>query len=257
MHRSRRQNLCHQAGLDPRLIAEVAAGLWWATDNGVTGTAALSTLSWAEGGAHTAADQKQATDAKKPSVISSNGAPALRFTSAADSRLLTAGNVTAGWTGGLYLALWHRMPNGTPTNGTTTLFSHLTASNGLRRCSLISNGTTNTFAINLSTDGTATQTNIWADPTDSAWHRLEFIFVPGSCAHFRDFALITPSTEAVNILTLNNPNVPIAIGAATGAAVNQNDQDIGGTVLYLPSAPSLTDRKRLANVSRPIAAAFA
>lgn len=204
----------------------------------------------AESNGNSTFDVLQATTSQQPSVISSNSKSQFHFDFAANQRTLTSGSVTAGWTGATYIGMWYRLPSGTPNNGTTTIFAHNTVGVGLRRISIASDGTNNRHAMTVSVDGTAVQQDTWADQGDSNWYWHEWIYTPSVGAdHYRDFVLVSHVATVINIASLNNPSVPLAIGAATGAALNVNDQDIGFPIVYGNGTPSIKSRKRLANMS--------
>jgi hypothetical protein len=239
----------------PTDVAAVRNGYWW-VPNGISGLGG-SSFKLIEQNQHSSFDCIQATVSQQPSVITAaNGNTQLRFAVTGDQRTKTAGSVTSGWSGNTYLGMWYRLPNGTPNNGTSTIFAHQTASNGLRRITVISNGTTNSHQLNLSADGTTVQSDIWADQGDSEWYWHEWIYTAGVGAdHYRNLSVVTHTTTAINLASLNDPSVPLAIGAGTAAGVNVNDQDVG-PVFYCNGIPTLAERGMLARHAPPVAVSF-
>lgn len=238
----------------PRMVDQIRKGFFYhpSLDTGL-GTTSFTVI---EGNKNSKANAVQATVASQPTLLTANGQKQYRYSDAGDgtdSRIITSA-FQAGWTLDTYLACWVSMSEGTPTNGTTTIFSHNSASNPLRRISVINNGTTDVMQMAMSTDGIATVTNTWSY-TDIDFQFCEWIFVPGSCQMFKGFVLQTPATNNINITSLNDPATPLGIGTATGAAQNQNKLD-RGSFFYGNGIPTLKNRKRLANWLAPVNTKF-
>lgn len=227
--------------------------MWWDPELGVTNLGATN-FRWAEqnGFSSHAADQVQTTVAKQPALVAVGSHNQWREVGAVDTpgsdiRMISPGNVKAGWSSKLYLFMRHRVAAGDNPSGVTTIFAHQTTSTGLRRITVIHSGTgTDSYAVTLSQDGTAVQQNVWDAPQDGLSHGLEFYFegAPGGagfCQLYIDGMLQTPRSAAINLASVNDPNVPLAVGAATGAGIGQNRQDFG-LVAYGNDLPSASER---------------
>jgi len=270
--RRTRWELAAGPGFSPADVPQVAAGFWWDPSAGVTNLGGTS-FNWAERGGHTAADQVQTEVAKQPSLITNGGAKQWRFvttvgTGGTGSRLMTAGNVTPGWTGNTYLGLWHRLQSPTANDsisGASTIFNNQLTGAGQRRVSFTHNGTTEIYSLSLSADGTALQTDTWdasvdypnGGGADQPWHWLEWAFTAGvGVSLFVDFVTRAHTTTVINLASINNTTAPIAIGCNTNAAaVTSNNQDLG-VLVYANGIPSLANRVRLANFRNPTGVLF-
>lgn len=243
---------------DPRQVPEVAAGALWhpSLDTGHGTTSFVAN----EINGRTGFSIAQATLTRQPAALTENGSVQYRYADAGDGNhdFLLSGNVAAGWTGETYLAMWVRMPEATPTSGTTTLFAHQIASDPNRRIVLINNGTAELWTLTMSPDGTSAsaQTVSWSASSDyQAWHWLEIMFVPNVAASLAmDLALRTPASGGISIAQLNNPTAPIGLGNNATGGANQNQLD-RALVVYCPGIPSLPNRDRLRRWRAPTAVA--
>lgn len=228
------------------------SGLYWDANN-FSGIGS-SSFRWIEGGGNSSADGLQTTVANQPTVIENKTNKQFRFLDQGDGNAtsIITENITAGWTGDTYVGTWIRFIEGTPTSGTNTIFNHNTATNGLKRLTLILNGTTEIIQCNLSSDGTVVVSNTWNSPTYGFWTWLEFQFLAtGSAQLFYNLNIQTALTNNVNITSLNNPNVPIGLGCSSNGTGNINEQDIA-SIYYLNGIPSLKTRKFLMRTSKPV-----
>ncbi len=261
MHRRRRQNLCHQSGFDPRFIAEVAAGYWWHAERATgIGTTAFKVP---EGNGHTSFDLIQATVASQPTALTENGGQQLRMRKAADSNpsiLGSAGAVAAGWTGSTYIAGWFRLPDASgDVSGAGNLFVHTPTTAGQRRISLtnvVSSGDKQSLV--TSNDGTASVTNQWLNVfAGGGWTWIESLTIPGTSAELNaGFVLIAHTATATPVSPLFDGTALISMASRAGAGLANVDTTDWAACYYCNGIPSLTNRKLLANASRPIAAAF-
>src|SRR6476620_430837 len=234
----------------PKLCKEVRKGYYWLSkDFTGIGTTSFRTV---EGNGNVTFDQVQATTSKQATTVTNNTTTQFLYSFASDQKTKTSGSVAAGWTGATYYATWWRIPlDGLSNTGITTIFAHNAASPNLRWRFFHTGGVTNTMSLTVSADGTATQTDIWAGPTDALYHYLELIYTPSVGVDFyKDFTLISHSTQAINIASLANPATPLGIGNSTTTAVNTNDHEMGNSY-YTNGIPTLKNRKRLASVSAP------
>lgn len=260
-----------RAKFSPAMVPEVRNGFFWVPGQRVSGLGTTA-FRWEEGNQKSVADQIQTTVAKQPAQIVSNGIPAWSVVGAvdvpgSDIRMITAGNVTAGWTDNTYLAMWQRFPgvgtaNLLPT-GVTVAFAHNLITGNQRRLLLTHSGSNETYNMTVSTDGTNVQTNVWdasadyPDPNSpNLWLWKEWLYTAGvGVAMYVNLILRAPSSENINVASLFDAAAPIALFAATGASVNQNHQQCGMAV-YCPGIPSLKSRKRLANMFNPAGTKF-
>ncbi len=267
--RRARWDLAAGPGFSPRDVPEVAAGYFWdaASASGI-GTAAFKVP---EGNGHSSFDLVQATVASQPTVLTENGARQFRMRPSTDPNpslpIITAGNVTAGWTGPTMIAGWFRVPNSSgdiPVAG-VQLFSHSLSSGTSRRiaCSL-GDGSPDRIQPTTSSDGTnqAGNTPRCTNPfIDTLWAWIEIIFDPsltlgGSSPAdvvkvFKNLVRLTddvtiPTTAAAS---LNNTNTQIVVGSfaggANGAALDWS------TCYYANGIPSRANRVALANYRNP------
>lgn len=239
----------------PRLVKEIRKGYYYIPSE----STGFGTTSFAiqEGNKNTPFNSVQATTSQEPSIVNNNGFQQLSYAFASNQKTKTSGNVVAGWTGATYMGLWWRIPlDGLSNSGITTIFAHNSANPGLRWRFFHTGGITNTMSLSVSTDGAATQTDIWPGPNDTLYHYLECLYTPSVGVDFyKDFVLIAHSTTAINISSLANPSTPLGIGGSTAAAVNTNDHEVG-PVYYGNGIPLLKNRKRLANYIAPKSVKF-
>lgn len=232
----------------PKIVPEIVNGFYWdpARISGIGSSHCIMP----EMNGKSAADQIQPTNSKQPALIVNNGNIQMQVSDAStDGRLLSAGPVKAGWSGATYVAMWHKLPNGTPVVGSTILFVHNLVGTGTRRMTIINNGTIEQYQINLSQDGTSVQSNAW-NVADYDWHYIEFIYTPGHCAFCVDLIEQAPAIEGINCTSLNDPEVSIAVCSSVGAGINQNVQQCG-VVYYGNGVPSYAHRQLLMNHKRP------
>lgn len=264
-----RRGIHGEKHFDPREVPEVAAGYWW--DASLASGFGTANFRVPEGGGHSTFDQLQSDTAKQATLITGNGSSQLQLLgdinadSSPDIRMITAGNVAAGWgAGNTYLAMWLRYPGRGVANdlvaGNTFLFRHETLAAGKRRINLVHNGTNDTYSLTVSPDGTATQANTWdasvdyPDPSSpNLWMWKEWILTAGVGATMSgDFVLRSTASAAITSGALFDCTEPLALFSSTSGAINQNTQQCG-PLYYANGIPSLANRVRLANYKNPTA----
>lgn len=236
----------------PTDVPAIAAGYYWEVDLDTgLGTAGFRAV---EGNGHAGADGLQATVANQPVLLTENGHQQYRYRDVGDgvdSQVRTAA-FAAGWTGATYVGMWWRMPEGTPTSGVNTIFSHGQAPSS-RRLSVLLNGTTENITASVSADGTTTQINTWPAGAYGNWRWLEIVFSGGSCQLFLDFVLIVPSSELITVSTIADSNAILGLASSPTIGTNVNEQD-RSLITYGNGTVSHNDRVRLRNRKPPVAA---
>ncbi len=261
--RHRRTNVALQSGFDPRSIPEVAAGYWWtasqATGLGTTGFVVP------EGNGHSTFNLVQPTLVNQPTMLTENNGIQFRMVAAAGI-LQTAGAVQAGWTGATYMAGWFRVPDASgDITSSVALITH-SAGNGSRRMDFTAVlGTPDAVGGRTSADGTASVVQRVSNAGVFAggnWAWAERVFDPaltlgGSAAAdrakvFANFTLQTPLAAMTVLTTLFDASLAISVGSSVGLA--NSDTTDWAAAFYCNGIPSLANRQRLANGTRPIAA---